>query len=554
VKPPFEVRPGAQRRAMRGTALLAAAAAALAAAPAAGQDVEMLSRMSGRPLPQGYWDRIRETPDFFEPRRTWRGGIREVPGSPTAHDIPLRGSLRMVVVLGLFADSPEPPVSSESLQRRLFGDNPDGSLTQYYQEISQGLMHLTGTVTPWVRSGYTRAQAVGESHGLGRDALLGFYLKDVLDRADETTDFSQFDNDGPDNLPNSGDDDGVVDMAVFQFAEVAAPCGGPGVWPHHGEVGLWMGVPHFTDDPGANGRRIVVEDYHIQSAVECDGTPQGIAPLAHEVGHRFALPDWYDPLGSEDPAEHRWIQGCWTLMAAGAWGCGDGATFGKVARPPHPGPFDKIALDWATATVSQPGWRQVYTLRPVQQSGDILHVPLEGFAEYLLLEYRPNTGFDAGLPAGGVLVYHIDLYRPRWTGCRTCPPLYVTPILEADGDGALLRSAREGGNRGAAGDVFAGTRLLDEFSTPRLRLNSGQRTGVGLEIIVSGGVAHVVVSTVPVVQTEALLAPLLGTAGQALTADELSALDYFGNRDGRYDMGDLRSYMRYRPETVRQGA
>jgi hypothetical protein len=31
-------------------------------------------------------------------------------------------------------------------------------------------------------------------------------------------------------------------------------------------------------------------------------------------------------------------------------------------------------------------------------------VPLRNGPEYLLLEYRTNTGYDASLPAGGVLV------------------------------------------------------------------------------------------------------------------------------------------------------
>ena len=57
---------------MRTTALLAAAAAGLAALPAAAQDIETLSHLSGRALPAGYYERIRRDPGFFEHRRCGR--------------------------------------------------------------------------------------------------------------------------------------------------------------------------------------------------------------------------------------------------------------------------------------------------------------------------------------------------------------------------------------------------------------------------------------------------------------------------------------------------
>jgi M6 family metalloprotease-like protein len=525
-----------------------------AARPAAAQDIELLSQMSGRPLPQAYWDRIRENPGAFETRRGWRSRLSARPGAPQAQVEALQGNFRMVVMLGLFSDSPEPTVTVGDLQRQLFGANPRGNLSEYYREVSRGRMNITGVVAPWVRTGLTRKEVVGESYGLGPDGSLGWYIADMLDRSDALIDFTQFDNDGFDNVPNSGDDDGFVDLAVFQFSEIAASCGGPGVWPHRGVLDLLIGVPYSTNDVGIAGYPIQISDYHMQSAVECDGAPQSIGVIAHETGHAFGLPDWYDATEGLLPPERRWVHGCWTLMAAGAWGCGDGGTFGKVALPPHMGPLDKLDLGWATATVVQPGWRRVYTLRPVQQSGDILQIPLAQTYEYLLLEYRPNTGFDGELPAGGVLVHHVDSGRPLRITCFTCPRLYYWMLTEADGDGALVRSALEGGNRGVAADIFTGHRVLDDRSQPALLLNTGQRPGVGLEIDVDGGVARITVSTVPVVASAPLLAPMMGSAGGPLSADERAALDYFGNRNGAYDMGDLRSYLRYRPGSVQQGA
>jgi M6 family metalloprotease-like protein len=539
-------------RIVRRAALLAAA---LAAVPAAAQDVELLSELTGRPLPAGYYERIRRDPHSFETTHEWRqrgGAARETSAAGDGARLVLEGNLRMVVLMGLFADSGEPPVSAGALQRQLFGDNPAGSLTDYYREVSGGRLTIQGTVLPWVRTGLTARQVAGGSWGLGIDANLGWYLQQTVARLDATVNFGQYDNDGPDNVPNSGDDDGRVDLAVFQFAEVAASCGnGSSIWPHRSSLRAVLGAAYVTDDLTPGGQPVLLDDFHIGSAVNCDGTPQSIATLAHETGHALGLPDLYDASGFLlPPGERRWVLGCWTLMAAGAWGCGDGTTFAARATPPHMGPWEKAQLGWIEPRVTQPGWRREYVLRPVQSSGDALQVPLVDTYEYLLLEYRPDTGFDRGLPAGGVLVYHVETTRPFGRGCITCFPIYRVQLVEADGDSALLKRPVDGGNRGVAGDVFDGHRTVNDFTRPWLRLNTGPRGNVHLEIDVAGGVARVRVSTPPVVGTSALVGPLLGTPADPPSADERAALDLFGNRNGGYDLGDLRAYMRIRPGAV----
>ncbi|HEU0301593.1 MAG TPA: M6 family metalloprotease domain-containing protein, partial [Longimicrobium sp.] len=506
-----------------------------------------------------YYDRIRRDPDFFEHKRHWpsyRAAPQLTPGGEpvSVENQPLRGELHMVVIMALFSDSPEPALSAGSVRETLFGANPRGNLTEYYQELSGGLLTIRGTVLPWVRTGITRAETVGESYGLGLDANTARYLREAVKGVDAATNFAQYDSDGPDGIPNSGDDDGYVDLAVFQFAERAAACvGGEGIWPHRGGLSGWLGVPYATDDLRPNGWPVLVDQYHIQSAVNCDGSQQSISTIAHETGHAFQLPDFYDASGGLEPMHRRWVLGCWALMAGGGWGCGDGSTYGGTVSPPHMSPFEKAPLGWIDQVVAQPGWRRTYTLDPVQTGGQALVVLLQGGYEYLMLEYRPNTGFDAVLPVGGVLVYHVDWGGRLRISCVTCPRRYLVSLVEADGDGALLRTAAEGGNRGVAGDVFTGRRTLDDRTHPSARLNDGRRSNVGLEIEVAGGQARITVSTLPAtVATEGLLAPLLGTPGAPLAADERDALDYFGNRSGGYDLGDLRAFMRYRPGVVRQ--
>jgi M6 family metalloprotease-like protein len=534
---------------MRTRALLlgVAMAGGFAARPAEAQDVEVLARARGVALPAGYHERVRQDPDFFELRRGWRNRAPDArPGSlggAKAAVLPATGELRMVVVMTLFADSPEPPFATLLTQERLFGQNPLGSLTDFYREISGGRVTLTGSVLPWVRTGVTRTQAVGTSMGLGGDAQIGAYLTDALRRVDATTNFGQFDNDGPDGVPNSGDDDGYVDVTVFQYTDVDASCGGPGPWPHRSAVAGWTGQPFRSDDVRPNGQPVLVDDYIMQSVLSCDGGVQGIPTIAHETGHAFGLPDFYDPAGGILPGQRRWVLGCWTLMAAGSWGCGDGDSFGKVLRPSHMGAYEKQRLGWITETVADPAAGAVYTLAPVQTSGRSLRVPLRGADEYLLLEYRPATGYDSGLPASGVLVYHVEPARPL-RPCPACPRLYRVGLVEADGDSSLVRSATEGGNRGEAGDAFTGTRALNDATTPSLRLNSGEPSNLALSIAVTAGQARIGVFRRPELPAGTVLGPYLGAAGPS--DDQKAAVDAFGNGNGRYDLGDVRAYLRGR--------
>ena len=543
---------------MRTNTLIAASALALAAlvpGRAGAQDVEMLSRATGRALPEGYYEQIRRDPGFFELRRGWSAraaGVQPGAGGTLPVVLPVAGDMRVAVVMTLFADSPEPPFATSVIERQLFGDNPLGNLTQFYRETSGGKVNLTGTVLPWVRTGVTRAQATGASNGLGQDAQMGAYLRDAVSRLDPTVNFGQYDNDGPDGVPNSSDDDGFVDVTVFQFSDIAGSCGGSGVWPHRSAIRGWTGQPYATDDRRPNGQPVLVDDYIIQSAVDCGGNPQNIATIAHETGHAFGLPDFYDATGGILPQQRRWVLGCWTLMAAGSWGCGDGSSVGKVERPTHMGAYEKLALGWAQRTVTEPGWRREYLLPAVQGSGRVLQVHLRGAQELLLLEYRTRDGFDAGLPAPGVLVYHVQPDLPL-RPCATCARIYRVGMIEADGDGALRRTAQEGGNRGVPGDVFGGTRTLSDHTTPSLRLNSGARANVLLEMSVAGEQARIVVSTLPEIAAERLVSPFLQT-GAAPTADELAALDAFGNRNGRYDIGDLSAFARARPNVLAPGA
>ncbi len=505
-------------------------------------------RVSGVQLPPAYHDRIQRQPAVFQVQDGWIARAARAAARGQA----VSDTLRLAVILALFADSPDPHFGAEEVQRVLFdGPSAYGTVTEFYSEVSGGRFALHGQVFPWVRTGLTMLETVGQSAGLGEDARTGDYLDEALRSVDASVDFGQFDNDGPDGIPNSGDDDGRVDAVAFQFLEVAASCGGPSIWPHRSRLEYWIGSPFVTDDRRPGGDAIVVNDYIVQSSVDCGGVePQKATTIAHEMGHILGLPDLYDASLGILPEQRRWVVGCWSLMAAGAWGCGANDRDSWV-RPTHLGAWEKAQLGWLAGIEEASGvFGQQYTLEPVLAGERVLRIPLEAGAadtsEYLLIEYRTKQGFDSDLPAAGVLVYHIDPQIPGNRPCSSCPQVYRVALVEGDGNGSLTRTFPQGGNRGEAGDAWGitGPQQLANGTTPSTRLNSGARSPVTIyEIAVRDGMAHLTLSSAAIA-LDRLSQPFLATGAAPLTAEERAYLDRFGNANGQYDVGDLRAYLK----------
>lgn len=409
------------------------------------------------------------------------------------------GHRPLLVIPALFSDSPEPHVATGDMQDVLFADT-GRTVTTYYDEVSAQRLYVDGHVAPWVRTDVPREEAVGNLNGQGfYGARADDHLRAAIAAADPYVDYRQFDNDGPDGVPDSGDDDGIVDGVVFANIEVAGSCGGPGFWPHFGAVrdeNDDIGVA--TGDIGASGRPIEVQVYIADSAVGCDGELLGPSVLAHEFGHLLGMPDYYRSVTGLEPEERHWNIGCFGIMGAGAWGCGSGPPSNEFG-PVHPSALAKRLVGWVEVQEVGGVTDQEYVLEPVQTSGQVLRVPLSpGGVEYFLIEYRPRIGFDDVLPDDGVLIYHVDpVFRPL--GWDAPVPNYRHHLLEADGDSALRKVAAVGGNRGVAADMFGRAGAID--SVPRTGAPSTQHHG-GLpatlvihSIQVANGVARIRLST-----------------------------------------------------------
>ena len=519
-------------------ALLVASASLLRA-----QDIEVMSQLGGRSLPSAYYERIRNEPDVFQLRDGWR---KKLAAAQAAKD-EVSGTLSIAVIPALFSDSDpqDAIISSSALQTRLFGPSAT-NVPAYYSEVSRNKLKINGRVTDWTRTSLSRATVVANSFGLGNDARVQSWIREAIANVDATVDFGQFDNDGPDGIPNSADDDGRVDAVAFLFREIDAACGGNGIWPHRSR--LVSGGAAVTNDPRPNGGFVVVSDYIVLGARTCNGLePLEVNVFAHETGHVLGLPDFYDSSVGLLREQRRWVVGCWEIMSAGSWGCGSGPQ-PSIVLPPHMGAYTKNILGWNNPIqVTNVGLKpQEFTLRPAYATGDALSIRLSN-TENLFVEYRTKQGYDAGLPSSGILVYHTESGR-AFVPCETCIRTYSYALMEADGDSSLVRLEAGGGNRGDAGDAFGNTRtMIDDATIPSTRLNNGTSTFVRISKMIidaAQGVARVTVSLLPSGITVDRLVAALGMT--PLEPANLSLLDAAGNNNQRYDVGDFRAYLQIR--------
>ncbi|MEA2063409.1 MAG: M6 family metalloprotease domain-containing protein [Gemmatimonadota bacterium] len=411
-------------------------------------------------------------------------------GALLAGSAPAR--ITLPVILAGYADR-QGTVEPADFKSRLFGQFPSGSMSDYYAEVSSGLFSLEGDVFGWVRAPLTQDRYTAGGP-LGNDSSYpdnpeGF-VSHAVRAADSLVDYSLYDNDGPDGLPNSGDDDGVVDaILVVHPGGDAATGDAANLWSHTGNLGP---LTVETEDPAAGGGRIKIDLYSLVPELSGDGTSPlaaGIGVFCHEFGHQLGLVDLYNTAGeslSAAAGQPSGGIGYWGLMGHGSYG-GDGAS---PQKPVHPCAWSKLRLGWVTTVVEDRTGE--LSLDPVDQAGRLARLWDNNNRDlsYFLLSCRRRQGFDSQLPGEGLLVWHVD---ERMLD-NNDPARQLVDLEEADGRSDLDLSA----NLGDEGDPFPGSAQNTGFATltdPSSALYDGSASGVAVTgIRIEGGRAYFTVS------------------------------------------------------------
>ncbi len=442
------------------------------------------------------------------------------------------GTLVVPAVFFAYANTDSAQFMSDTAQYRaaLFASSPPGTnpytLRTFYEQLSNNTLSMDGKILGWVRldsaeTTYTGVPGTCSGNPFGTKNCNGIFssgainrmqngFRQALGRVDNQVDFRQFDNDGPDGVPNSGDDDGYVDMIMFAHPTKDGACGGfPQSSDHSTNNHIWshrffLLTDYLSNDPANPGNSsgfatIHVSDYFATSArggaSACDTTQiMAIGTAAHEFGHALGLPDLYDTQGETEGS------GQWGLMGSG--------NFTSPRSPSRMEPWSLNELGWLTVQpLTASG---TYVLDPAATSRTAAYVRPLGAnprGEYFLIENRQGgaTGLAdsamirrhcqaSGQPVtcpGGLLIWHVDSSKIAQSGFHQSNTvnfgtIHGLVLEEADGSRQLW-CGPDGCNRGDAGDPYPGTSGSTSFvflTNPAATMNSdGRFTGVGIDQI-----------------------------------------------------------------------
>lgn len=288
----------------------------------------------------------------------------------------------------------------------LFDVDRSGSFAHFYREMSGGRLVVEGQVLlrryrSLAGADAYLAETPGTLGGYGR------FNREILAQADADADFGFFDNDGPDGAPNSGDDDGYVDIVFINLQTV------PGdffISTATGIASLGLDADFISDDPAAGGGLVRVRSRFTGFG----GTTQRghtfsvtAATMCHEFAHVLGLPDLFDQTsvtaaGELEPEEDSAGIGKWGVMGLGTlgWGVEDGPNAFSA--------WSLAKLGWVEV-VELAGSVQELEIGEIFSDRRVYKIPLTE-DEYFLLEHRraSSSYYNRNIPQDGLLIWHVD--------------------------------------------------------------------------------------------------------------------------------------------------
>lgn len=345
----------------------------------------------------------------------------------SSHYAAPKGKIYGLTLLVDFSDNVAPFTTSEIsdwLNKEGFSeDGCNGSVRDYYLDVSNGLLDLTNEVYGWYRAKHPKSWYENLSEYTGSDSL----MKEVFEYFDSQVDYSRYDN----------DKDGVTEAISIVYAG-SGQTWGKGLWPHSGwsdEVRDGVKLTHhqMTDMPGTFSIYVFV----------------------HESGHMiFGWPDLY------------WY--------------GDYCTMGNRASETNPVaindfyradqgwiPFEDVTSDDVgldSSTAGEKVWRYRNPSRPDKEG--------------LVWSYVRNTGRQSVLAGSGILLQHYDF---SIDGNSSAASLGLR-IVHADSAGKSSDSEQEQWpTTGSDANAFFKSGNYAAFSDalyPATRWYSGAETGL----------------------------------------------------------------------------
>ncbi|MEC7842836.1 MAG: right-handed parallel beta-helix repeat-containing protein [Candidatus Latescibacterota bacterium] len=414
------------------------------------------------------------------------------------------GTLSALVIFTRFQGEAVGEVDKPAWADDIFDRQREGSFAHFYDEMSRGQLRVEGQVLQRRYASSEPASAyVADTPGT--QGKFGLFNLDILEQADRDVDMGLFDNDGPDGIPNSGDDDGYVDVVFINLLTVPRDFF---ISTATGLASLGLDADFVSDDVAATGGFV-----RIRSRFNGFGgtTQRGqtfsvtASTMSHEFGHFLGLPDLFDQssvfLGDELTYEEDSAGiGKWGIMGLGTlgWNVEDGPNAFCAWSLAHLGWLGRDNENLVTVTESL----QDVVVEQIDRGGTVYKIPIST-DEYFLVENRQNSGsyYNRNIPGGGLLVWHVDeradndeeLHKQVDLVCadglytdKGFPGSVADPVSGRDNldfwskDSAY--ATEHSGNQGDAGDPFDGVRYtrLASDSNPGARVHTGRSRNLSM--------------------------------------------------------------------------
>ena len=333
-----------------------------------------------------------------------------------------------------------------------------GSARDYFIAQSDGKFRPNFMVTDIVTLDNDMSY-YGGNDANDEDKKAAYAVKEGIQKADATFDFSKCDNDG----------DGEVEFVYCIYAGYSESYGADEntIWPHQWEMSAQAGL--ITVDRvkcntyACSGELVYNEDYES----EIGKVLAGIGLICHEFSHCLGLHDIYDTTYESG----NWCMDYWDVMDQGNYAAEGYVPVGYSA-------YQRDFCGWRDLVVLDE--KGSYSMPPLTQGGVAYKVVNDANSnEYYIFENRKQESWDTYLFNSGMLVIHVDYNKTAWDNneinTKKNHPRYT--IIPADNELAVYGEVSNSEfSASLKGDVWPGTSgntELTNTSIPAAKVYTG---------------------------------------------------------------------------------
>ncbi|MCM1021295.1 MAG: M6 family metalloprotease domain-containing protein [Muribaculum sp.] len=330
-------------------------------------------------------------------RAASNSAIQYAPINEKKGGFPTMGSPKVLIIMAEYSDvkfqsGAKQQITNMLSQKGYSANGGTGSALDYYTDSSNGQFTPQFDVYGPVTLSNTRAYYGAETE-TDNDVRAPEMIAEACRLLDDEINYADYDC----------DHDGQIDnIFLFYAGQGQADSGiGETIWPH-----AWYLSGHSCHFY-ADG--ILLNRYATTAELNTSGglKPTGIGTFVHEFSHVMGLPDLYDTAynGSNDPGQ-------FSLMASGNY-------LNRQNTPPMFSAYERAVMGWLDPfELTDP--RNVALAPSTSADGyeDAAIIKTPSNNEYYVLETRKKTGWDAYIPAEGMLIWHIDYNASVWSQNR----------------------------------------------------------------------------------------------------------------------------------------